>query len=206
MTLAEYLKTGSKEAHTRAETRTFVDELISGKLDLEAYTQYLAQLAWVYEALESRADLASDPAMIHDSRLTRLPSIEHDLAALGAADWRVSHPALANTAKYANYLRNLDDGLLYVAHHYTRYLGDLSGGQIIARMIQRNYGATDDQLTFYHFEQIEKPVVFKREYHDSLNSLGTTEAQQELLLLETKRAFEFNSALFDELGEAAVQA
>lgn len=203
MNLAEYLKTGSKEAHTHAETRTFVDQLISGELDLAAYANYLAQLAVVYEALESRAPKPGDPALIHDSRLPRLAAIEHDLEALGVSNWRETHPPLTNATAYADYLRELDDGLMYVAHHYTRYLGDLSGGQIIARMLERHYGATAEQLAFYNFEEIEKPVIFKREYHAALDALEVTEAEREALLAETKRAFEFNASLFDELEQRA---
>jgi heme oxygenase (biliverdin-producing, ferredoxin) len=63
----------------------------------------------------------------------------------------------------------------YVAHHYTRYLGDLSGGQVIGAMIERHYGATPEQLTFFSFEGIEKPVPYKREYRTALDALELTD-------------------------------
>ena len=203
-TLSVLLRTATADHHQHAETRQFIGALMGGELTIADYVRYLAQLAYIYEALEAR-DGSTDPAPMGDDRLARLASIESDLTALGAADWRETHPALPSTIAYANRLRELSVGHVpeYLAHHYTRYLGDLSGGQAIGAMIARHYGATPGQLAFAHFAQIEKPVIYKREYREALDALDFTDAQRQAAIDEARAAFDFNAALFDELGSLA---
>ncbi|OJX63203.1 MAG: hypothetical protein BGO95_09085 [Micrococcales bacterium 73-13] len=202
--LSELLRASTSDQHRRAETRTFISALMGGELALEDYVRYLAQLAHVYEALESR-DASDDPAPLGDPRLARLAAIESDLAALGVADWRERHPALPSTAAYAARLREVAAGGVpeYLAHHYTRYLGDLSGGQAIGAMIARHYGATPEQLSFYRFDGIEKPVVYKRAYREALDALELDEAERGIAAAEAQAAFDHNAAMFDELDARA---
>lgn len=203
-TLSELLRSATATQHEHAETRQFISELMGGSLSLAEYVDYVAQLAHVYEALEAR-DTSRDPDPLNDSRLTRLAAIESDLTALGATDWRVTHPALPATAAYVARLQELTEGhyAAYLAHHYTRYLGDLSGGQAIGAMIARHYGATPDQLAFYRFEEIEKPVIYKREYREALDALELSDAERAAAIAEARAAFDFNAAVFDELGSRA---
>lgn len=199
--LSEQLRTATMAQHQRAETRPYIARLMGGELALDDYVSYLAQFAYVYEALESR-DQDDDPDFLRDARLARTAAIEADLASLGAPDWRTSHPALPATAEYAERLREVATGrpAEYLAHHYTRYLGDLSGGQAIGALIARHYGATPDQLTFFAFDGIEKPVVYKREYREALDALALDEDELEAAVNEAKRAFDYNAAVFDALG------
>ncbi|WP_161498732.1 biliverdin-producing heme oxygenase [Microterricola pindariensis] len=207
LALGARLRTETHDQHRSTESRTFIVRLMKGELSLADYTRYLAQMAWVYEALESRTPSESDFA-IYDVRLNRLAEIESDLVALGAADWRSSHPALPSTQRYADRLRELvaTDSPRYVAHHYTRYLGDLSGGQAISRLVARHYAATDEQLAFYRFDGIENHVHFKREYREQLDALPLSEEESAAVVEEALAAFEFNGALFDELQTPAVAA
>ncbi len=207
LALGARLRTETHDQHRSTETRPFIVELMKGELTLADYTRYLAQLAWVYEALESRTPRADDFA-IYDARLNRLAEIESDLAALGAADWRSSHPALPATLRYADRLRDLvaSDSPRLVAHHYTRYLGDLSGGQAISRLVARHYAATEEQLAFYRFDGIENHVHFKRAYREQLDALPLSEEQAAAVVDEALAAFEYNGALFDELHTPAVAA
>jgi len=200
---SERLRNATMDRHRHAETRPFIGALMDGELSLGDYTRYLAQYAWVYEALESR-HASDDPAFLRDERLARFPSITADLDALGAGDWRRSHPALPATADYTARLRELTTGRMpeYLAHHYTRYLGDLSGGQAIGAMIARHYGASPEQLAFFRFEGIERPVVYKRDYRAALDALELDETQREAAIAEARRAFDHNAAVFDELGAA----
>jgi len=202
--LSELLRSATADQHQRAETRPFIADLMGGALSLADYVDYVAQFAHVYEALEAR-DISRDPAPLDDPRLARLASIESDLAAFGVPDWRETHPALPATAAYVARLRELADGPVaeYLAHHYTRYLGDLSGGQVIGAMISRHYGATDDQLAFFRFDGIEKPVPYKRAYRDALDALELTDEERDAAVAEARAAFDYNAAVFDELGSRA---
>jgi heme oxygenase len=200
--LAQHVRESSLDAHRAAEERPFIVALMHGELTLADYTRYLAQLAYVYEALEARPRRDDDPSFL-DPALERLPAIEADLAALGAADWRVGHPPLRATAAYAAHVRAVEahDLPRYVAHHYTRYLGDLSGGQVIARLVARHYGATDSQLGFYTFDGIGEIVPFKRAYRNGLNGLGFTAGEVDSFVEEVNASYAFSSAIFDELAE-----
>jgi len=202
--LAARLREATAPEHRDTETRGFITRLMGGELDLAAYTAYLAQYAYVYAALEARAPLAADPDFLTDPGLIRLPSIESDLGHLGAPNWRETHPALPATASYVAHLVSIDPADLprYVAHHYTRYLGDLSGGQAIAALVARHYDATPDQLAFYRFETIDSPVRYKRAYREGLDALPFNEEQAQVLFAEAKRAFVFNGAIFEALGAA----
>jgi heme oxygenase len=133
--------------------------------------------------------------------------IESDLIALGAADWRRRYPALPATAAYARHLRalatsndDLDHTVRYLAHHYTRYLGDLSGGQAIAALVARHYGATPQQLTFFDFSSLGSVVTAKRDYRERLNALPWDDRAVDAVTAEVRVAFAHNGAIFDELA------
>lgn len=91
----------------------------------------------------------------------------------------------------------------YVAHHYTRYLGDLSGGQIIRGTAEKTWGfeRKGDGVRFYVFEQISNPAAFKREYRELLDAVDADDLEKQRIVDECKRAFALNTAVFHELGE-----
>jgi heme oxygenase (biliverdin-producing, ferredoxin) len=201
--VAALIRAASSEDHKATESRGFVTRLMSGELDLDAYTRYLAQLAWVYEALESWERRHDDPS-VFVPELERLGPMESDLAALGAGQWRTMHAPLPATEAYVEHLHEIvaeRDAVRQLAHHYTRYLGDLSGGQAIAKLVARHYDASEDQLTFYRFDGIGDVVPFKRSYREGINGLRLDAASVDLLVAEVRASFRFNAAIFDDLDE-----
>lgn len=200
---AARLRAATAIEHSSAESRGFMVDLMGGTLGLAEYTRYLAQFVRVYEALEARIPTAGDPAHLHDTRVHRAESARADLVALGAPDWRSDIPALGATTRYVDHLSGFgpEDGLLHLAHHYTRYLGDLSGGQVMATMLRRHYSARDEQLTFFDFGRIDNLVHYKRAYRAGLDELVLDDAQLETLLAEARLAFDLSSGIFDDLGE-----
>ena len=210
--VAALIRAASAEDHRATEGRGFITRLMGGELDLVEYARYLAQFAHVYEALESRPD-DDDADSVFDPRLRRMARIESDLAALGAPDWRARWPLLPATADYARHLRALVDSpdpldrtVRYLAHHYARYLGDLSGGQAIAMLVSRHYGATPAQLSFYDFSELGSVVHAKRQYKERMNALELDPTAVEALTAEVLRAFRFNGAIFDELDGPRLSA
>ncbi|RWZ64548.1 biliverdin-producing heme oxygenase [Labedella populi] len=202
--VAALLREATDAQHRAAESRPFMTALMGGKLDLAAYTLYLGQFARIYAALESRAVVPSDPAVLQDRRLHRASAIDDDLAALGAADWRERVPALPASVAYADHLRTIarNEPIRLVAHHYTRYLGDLSGGQVMATMLRRHYGATEQQLSFFRFDDLGPLVPYKRGYREALDAMELDATERKVLVAEARAAFDANTAVFDDLGAA----
>lgn len=202
------IRTASHEQHVEAETSTFMGDLLGGRLGVDAYARYTEQLWFVYEALETGAErLAADPvagAFIR-AELFRLPALERDLEHLRGAEWRSGLTALPATQAYAERVRECAESWPagYIAHHYTRYLGDLSGGQIIRDKAERTWGFSrkGDGVRFYVFEGIGNPAAFKRGYRERLDSVPVDDLEKQRVVAECKRAFALNTGVFRALGE-----
>ncbi|MFD5115264.1 heme oxygenase (biliverdin-producing) [Streptomyces sp. NPDC058391] len=201
------IRVASHEQHTEAETSTFMSDLLGGRLGVNAYTRYTEQLWFVYRALESAAEsLKADPVAgpFIQRELLRTPELERDLAHLRGAGWRTGLEPLPATAAYAARVaecaRVWPGG--YVAHHYTRYLGDLSGGQIIRDKAEKTWGFArkGDGVRFYVFEEIPNPAAFKRGYRELLDQVAADDLEKQRIIDECKRAFDFNGAVLRELG------
>ncbi|KKD08330.1 heme oxygenase (biliverdin-producing) [Streptomyces sp. WM6386] len=202
------IRTASHEQHVEAETSSFMSDLLGGRLGVDAYTRYTEQLWFVYEALESGAErLAADPVTGPFIRpeLYRLGALERDLEHLRGADWRTGLTALPATQAYADRVRECatEWPAGYLAHHYTRYLGDLSGGQIIRDKAERTWGfeRKGDGVRFYVFEGIANPAAFKRGYRELLDGVQADDLEKQRIVTECKKAFALNTAVFRALDQ-----
>lgn len=202
------IRTASHEQHMEAETSTFMSDLLGGRLGVDAYARYTEQLWFVYEALEAGAGrLSSDPVAGPFVRpeLFRLTALERDLAHLRGPGWRAGVSALPATRTYADRVRECAEQWPagYVAHHYTRYLGDLSGGQIIRDRAEKAWGfeRKGDGVRFYVFEEIGNPAAFKREYRELLDGVRADDLEKQRIVAECRRAFALNTGIFQALGE-----
>lgn len=203
-TLSSRLREGTREEHESAESSGFISRLMSGGLSVDAYVALASQQFFVYSALEAiAADVRTLPqgsSLLFDE-LTRTPSIARDLEHLVGPDWRAIIMPLPATVRYVDALNASATSLpRYAAHAYTRYLGDLSGGQIIKRMLERHYGLGPEGITFYSFEEIPKSKPFKDVYRERLDGLELDEEQLAEAVAEAKGAFRLNQDLFADLG------
>ncbi|MGV9679894.1 biliverdin-producing heme oxygenase [Nocardia sp. NPDC003482] len=202
------IRTETERQHAEAENSSFMSDMLGGALGVEAFYRYTGQLWHVYRALEERWEtLAGDPVAGPFVRpeLARLARLEEDLAHLGGANWRAEIDPLPSTATYAARIeecaRTWPAG--YVAHHYTRYLGDLSGGQVIRGTAEKLWQLPKrgDGVRFYVFDRIPNPAAFKREYRSLLDRLAVDDLEKQRVLGECRRAFDLNTAMFAELGD-----
>lgn len=206
--LSVRVRTMTAEDHKSAETASFITELMSGKRSVRDYALLVSQYFSIYNALDEASDQlratteVPGVAELLDPRLDRRAAIRADLDSLLPAVGLGSEPVeLASTADYAQRLREVaHDPARLTAHHYLRYLGDLSGGLAIARLVQRHYEVSDDQLNMYTFAAIEKPKLYKDAYRDQLDALGLTHEQHDEFIAEANRGFAYNKAVFEELG------
>lgn len=202
--LSTMLREGTRTEHEAAEGSAFVDDLLAGRLTVAAYADLALQLHTVYCALEEVGDaVRATPAgsgVVFDE-LRRVPALESDLAHLLGPAWREAADPLPATAAYAAEIRagGADAGA-YVAHAYTRYLGDLSGGQVIGRMVQRHYGVPDAGVGFYAFPAVPKPKPFKDLYRARVDALPLSDAERDAVVERARAAFRHNRALFAALA------
>lgn len=205
LSLSERLREETRQSHESAEHSSFMEELLAGELDAAAFTALQEQALLFYSALEDAVvACAGDPRLadIADRGLDRRSALVHDLTVLGGT---VNAEPLDETAAYVAELQRIGrdrDVPALIAHHYTRYLGDLAGGQVIGRLMGRHYGVAADGLTFYDFPHIPKPKVYRDGYRAALDALQLTGEEQRTLLAASTDAFAFNTGVFEGLERA----
>jgi heme oxygenase len=196
------LRRATMEVHDRAQHSTFMAALMSGELPLANYTLLAEQYRAIYGALEAASDaLADDPVagpFVVDE-LRRVPALKADLAAFGSTSPRI----LQATRRYVTRIcDSIGDPPRFVAHHYTRYLGDIAGGQVVGKVLARTYGITGPGARFYDFKSLGSPSRFRDRYRAQLDAAPWGPDEHARLMAESVQAFELNTAVFDELADA----
>ena len=136
--------------------------------------------------------------------LRRTPEIIKDLEYFYGSDWKDEITPLEATTRYMARLRQLskEDPMLLVAHQYTRYLGDLSGGQILKKIFIKTYNLSgSDGVRFYEFENVPKIGDFKQLYRSRLDSLDLDRENADRMVNESLKSFEFHIEMFVELAD-----
>jgi heme oxygenase len=201
--LSDALKSGTAQAHEAAESVHFVKNFIRGIIDRELYGLLVAQLFHVYQKLEGALEQYAPEhfAACHfPTELNRCEALQEDVDFWHTTS---SPPISVATQDYLDRIDYLakEEPLLLLAHAYTRYLGDLSGGKILARVAKRalQLEKTDEGLAFYQFDKIPSAKKFKDQYRTCLNELPLNEGQVQALVQEANVAFLLNMRLFEEL-------
>jgi heme oxygenase len=209
---SQALRERTRGGHSASEGANFMDDLMKGNGSRDDYIALVAQHFFIYEALEAAAATMKDDAVAAafiSPQLTRLPALEADLAFLIGPDWRGSIAPLPTTERYVARINEIAaEGWSggFVAHHYTRYLGDLSGGQIIRTLMQRQFGFETNGVGFYLFDQIAKPKEFKDTYREQLDAVDWSAEERERVIDEVLLAYTFNTDLFSDLARAKAVA
>ncbi|XP_058259447.1 heme oxygenase-like [Hemibagrus wyckioides] len=204
--LSEQIKAVTKESHVRAENTELMLSFQKANISLQQYKLLLCSLYKIYEALEEELDRNASHESVtpiyFPQELARMEALKKDLEHFYGQDWREKMIVPAATLRYAQRLREIgsENPEYLVAHAYTRYLGDLSGGQVLGRITQKALGLKNGEgLAFFTFPAVSSPNLFKQLYRSRMNSIELTETQREGVLEEAVRAFEFNIQVFDEL-------
>ena len=202
------LREATTPDHAEAESSGFLDRLLGDAVDLLAYRLLVVQHLAIYGALEAAmAGLASDRvvASFHDPRLERVPALEADLAWLRGQGGAGLEEVLPATEAYVQRIGEVaaswPAGL--VAHPYTRYLGGLSGGILIGRVLD---GHLDGGTAFYRCERIDDPKGWKDAYRSRLDAAPWDAAEQSRIVGEVSRAYALNRSVLADLERRAVAA
>ncbi|XP_026989317.1 heme oxygenase-like [Tachysurus fulvidraco] len=204
--LSEQIKAVTKESHVRAENTQLMLSFQKANISLQQYKLLLCSLYKIYEALEEELDRNASHESVapiyFPQELGRMEALKKDLEHFYGQDWREKMIVPSATLRYAQGLREIgsEHPERLVAHAYTRYLGDLSGGQVLGRITQKALGLKNGEgLAFFTFPAVSSPNLFKQLYRSRMNSIELTETQREGVLEEAVRAFEYNIQVFDDL-------
>ena len=206
--LAKRLKEGTKESHSAAENTKFVASFLRGVVDYEEYRKLLTNFYYVYDTMEQRIRETEEDLVlaIRSEDLERKEAIEKDLEYYYGPEWRDKQEPSEACNTYCHRINEVakKDPYLLIAHHYTRYIGDLSGGKILkeiaARVLKPPVGKG---LQFYEFPSIPDAKEFKNNYRATLDNLDCDEQQINALITEANYAFRLNMYMFDEIQGSA---
>ncbi|MFF1632357.1 heme oxygenase (biliverdin-producing) [Leifsonia sp. NPDC058248] len=208
---SQALRERTRTDHGASAGAVFMQDLMTGKGTRDDYVSLLAQHYFIYEALEqAEAVMRREPqaAAFITPKLTRLPAIESDLEFLLGPGWRGLITPLPTTERYVARIRAVGTSWPggFIAHHYTRYLGDLSGCQIIRMLMQRQFGFETNGVGFYLFAEIAKPKEFKDVYRAQLDAVDWDDAERGRVIDEVNLASRLNTELFEALAAAKAVA
>ena len=206
--LPEALRRDTQDLHVQAEGSTFMRALLHGQVGLTGYVAMLRNLHVIYAALEPALGRhALDPrlAPLALPGLAREPALRRDLEALCGEGWQEAAAPLPAAQRYVARLRSLDatQPELLAAHSYVRYLGDLSGGQALARIVRDNLRfSADGGVAFYDFGGAAETARLRKAYRAALAALAPDAAELHAIVAEARLSFELHCQLFDELADA----
>jgi heme oxygenase len=209
--LAPMLREGTKKSHTMAENVGFVKCFLKGVVEKTSYRKLVTNLYFVYSAIEAEMENLRDHPIIskiYFPELNRKQALEKDLYFYYGSNWRQEiQPSKAGQAYVARIHEIAAKAPeLLVAHSYTRYLGDLSGGQILKKIAQRAMNLTDGGTAFYEFPEISDEKAFKDKFRQAMNELPIDQATAERIVEEANAAFGMNMNLFNELEGNLIKA
>jgi heme oxygenase len=210
--LAIKLRTGTQKSHTAAENVGFMKCFLKGVVDRDCFAKFLGNLYYVYSKLEAEIERHRHHPLvsaIYFPELNRKPFLEKDMEFYYGNEWCTKIKASAVTQHYIARIGEVSVTApeLLIGHAYTRYMGDLSGGQMLQKIAQPALKLEGYQGTsFYNFEHITDKKAFKQKYRQALDSLPIDDATVERIVAEANTAFRFNMQMAQELEGNLISA
>ena len=190
-----------------AENTGFVACFLKGVVEKKSYRKLISDLYFVYQAMEEEIDrlvLQDHPVIKHIGfkSLFRRETLENDLKYYFGENWKKEIKISKSAEEYVVRIHTVAQNSpeLLVGHHYTRYIGDLSGGQILKKIAKKALNLNGNNgLNFYEFELIDDEKKFKEEYSQTLNKLPINQETADQIIDEANKAFVYNMKMFKEL-------
>ena len=204
MTFSKEIKEGTKKSHSAAENTAFVKSFLRGVISKESYRTLVSDLYFVYVALEEEFRIfKNDPILgaLYLPELERVTALERDLRYYFGPIWRSLIKPSEACQRYVDRIHEVakTEPELLIGHHYTRYLGDLSGGQILKGIAEKALNLNGEGLYFYEFDKIDNAKIYKEKYRSILDTLPLTDSQQNAIITEANYAFRLNMYMFEQL-------
>ena len=206
--LADRLRTDTRTLHTELERGPFMQAMLRRQLTRAAYCHFLRNLHPVYAALEAALqEHAADPVLapLLNPALFRTQALAQDLDCLHGSGWQQALTAMPACQVYVRRLEHLRETTpsLLTAHAYVRYLGDLSGGQLLKRIVSASLQLPDAAGTaFYAFGDAQATRDLTHSFRSGLASLAVDANQTNTIVTEALNAFGLHRDLFRQLAHA----
>ncbi|KAG8925480.1 hypothetical protein FRC01_010104 [Tulasnella sp. 417] len=226
------LRAATAAAHQSAEESAGAKGLLGGRLPKEEYTKFLFILWHLYHILEAALDAhASHPAIApiyNPTILRRTDSLSADIASFLDANssdpavWQqhpqyesflpFPAPVQAYLSRISSIASSPSEIHRLVAHAYVRYLGDLSGGQVIKRIVAKAYNLEDGEgRSFFEFARLGGPaggdhaasgdiIKLKQWFRDGMDAGVRDDAEKQAVVEEANLVFKYNENLFQLLN------
>jgi heme oxygenase len=210
--LALKLRSGTEKAHTAAENVGFMKCFLKGVVDRDCFAKFLSNLYFIYSELEAAlVNYTNHPALnaVYFPQLNRQAALEKDMIFYYGKEWRQQIAPSTAAQIYIARIRELSatEPALLLGHAYTRYMGDLSGGQMLQKIAQSTLKLSGYEGTsFYNFEQIPDKKEFKDKYRQALNALPIDDITAEKIVAEANHAFQLNMDMVQELEASLIKA
>jgi heme oxygenase len=184
--------------------------LLRGQLDRIGYCALLRNLHAVYAALEAgitRHREHAGLARLNCVPLFRSQSLVDDLLLLHGVRWADEIALVPAAISYVQHLKTEATPLKLAAHAYVRYLGDLSGGQMLARIVAKSLAlAPGEGVRFYDFGSVETVAQLAREFRAELDHMTADDAEAQAIVDEACAAFVRHGDLFEALAAQTAAA
>ncbi len=210
--LAAQLREGTKKSHTMAENVGFIKCFLKGTVEKTSYRKLGTNLYFVYCAMEEEMERHRNHPILsklYFPELNRKQSLEKDLYYYFGSNWREQVAPSEAAQAYVQRIREVSETEpeLLISHLYTRYMGDLSGGQILKGIAQRGLNLPEGEGTeFYEFNDIPDEKAFKANYRQVMNDLPIDQATADKIVEEANAAFGMNMKMFMELEGNLIKA
>lgn len=153
------------------------------------------------EEIERNKDHPHFAPLYFPAELHRHRALACDLEYFYGPNWQSQATCSQATQRYVDRIHQVgrEDPVLLVAHAYTRYMGDLSGGQVLRKVAQRalKLPPTGEGVKFYQFDAIHSAKAFKQLYRSRMNELDLDMDVKKRLVEEAVKAFQFNMEVKD---------
>jgi heme oxygenase len=131
------LKELTADVHAEAESQPFIKSVFAGNVDKGKYTSYIYQLTHVYGLMEI---LSNNHALFEGiENLKRADAVQKDWMELCEDIGTTVFTINESTLRYLQYLDSIKDNpKKLLAHVYVRHMGDMFGGQQLAKLTPGN--------------------------------------------------------------------
>jgi len=207
--LALRLREGTAEAHKHAERAAFIKRFFQGQLKRDEYAAFLSALYPVYAAMEAALGALREHPVVGPffmPEMFRCRELAGDIRYFAGPDWRPEQVTGEGSRAFAARVTEVAESAppLLLAHVYTRYLGDLSGGQLMGKTAQKSLGLDSDEgLSFYRFTDIADVDGFKNAFRAKLDAAPLSREDQDRVVAEARLSFELNHRMTSDVTLAA---